>query len=628
MNNFTALRKNKTVIYLLIFIVALLFRLYNIEYRDVWMDEDAQSGVSGRGIFDMDMPQYSACYEQPPIDYLIQSAGIFNFGMSEIGLRIHIAVLGALSVLLFYIMMGKIIENRFVVILTSMIFAFHPWLIHYSRVGRPVGTGVFFAVLYLFVLFDFLVHARDRKTNTITFILLIIVQTWFLLSVGFQPLVFILTSSISLFPFLFNKKYFFKTALVYLSGLISFSFAYPILKLSIERGSEMYLEQASFLEHVLTVFKNLVSITFKAYIKYYKPLIDKYEILFFIGLILGIAGLIHVIISKKKNATTLLFLYFIIFTLAYPLIYASIFKALIKFYVTIRYYLSFTPVLIAGLGVGLYYGLSFLTHLMYNKYKLRLRYLPYGFILIIFLFSFYGNAQNLKEMYWVQYRDWEKVYELFKYHSSPGDTAYIINLAPPDKWVPTHFYTQKFYYKDETERHVRLKGKGSIVDDYQNIRSGKQRGNIYFVFLTGSEKLRESFFEKRVAPATHRRIGMNHGNEEKDKKIYGIKFYQFHRVCVAHLPNNEILSENILDFYYKLAKNLPKKEDNYIVYETLFKLEMAKGRFRKAKKHLNTLVRIQARGKLIEKIKELKKIWHQRKKKRKLIIGKRKNKKK
>ncbi len=207
MNGFTVLRKNKTAVYLLIFIVALLLRLYNIEYRSVWLDEDHQSRYSGQGLFDLDMPHYSSRLAQPPIDLWIQSAGISNFGMSAIGIRIHTAILGALSVLLFYILIGKIIESRFAVFLASVIFAFHPWLIRYSQEARPVSTGVFFAVLYLSVLFDFLVHARDKKTNTRTYIFLIIVQTWFLLSIGFQPLIFILISSLSLLPFLFSKKY-------------------------------------------------------------------------------------------------------------------------------------------------------------------------------------------------------------------------------------------------------------------------------------------------------------------------------------------------------------------------------------------------------------------------------------
>lgn len=644
MNRFAALGKNKTAVYLLIFIIALLLRLYNIEYRSVWMDEDQQSRYSERGLFDLDMPHNSSRLAQPPVDPWIQSVGISNFGMSEIGIRLHSAILGALSVLLFYILIGKIIgrvapatkdgmlpadkiqngertrffwkllqtyniESRFAVFLASVIFAFHPWLIRYSQEARPVGTGVFFAVLYLFLLLDFLVHARDKKTNTRTYIFLIIVQTWFLLSIGFQPLIFILISSLSLLPFLFSKKYFYKTALVYLSGLISFSFAYPILKLSIAAHSSSYLTNASILHQVTAVFKKLISFKFifESYINFYKHLVGEYDILCLIVLILGVAGLIHALISRKKNATALLFLYFLIFALAYPPVFSSIFKTLIKYHMYVRYYLSFTPVLIAGLAVGLYYALFFLSLLLKNKYKLStpIRYLPHVFLLIVFLFSFYGNTQDLKRMYSTKFREWEKLYEIFKYHSAPGDTAYIVNLANPGQWVPTYFYAQKLYYSDETERYVRLKGKGIIVEDYQNIRTGKQRGNIYFVFLKGNLLVKKSFF----------------------KNLDEIQFHRFRYIFVVRLLNNKSLPENILDFYYCLADNLPKRKSSYIVYETLFNLELANGRLMKAKQHLDTLVKFDTGGKLKAKIEEFKKRWQSKIKKRERIIEKRKNKK-
>jgi hypothetical protein len=269
----------------------------------------------------------------------------------------------------------------------------------------------------------------------------------------------------------------------------------------------------------------------------------------------------------------------------------------------VRYYLSFAPVLIAGLAVGLYYALFFLSHLLKNKYKLStpIRYMPHVFLLIIFLFSFYGNTQDLKKMYATKFREWEKLYELFKYHSAPGDTAYIINLANPGQWVPTYFFAQEFYYGDETEREVCLKGKGSIVEDYQNIRTGKQRGSVYFVFLKGSLLVKKSFF----------------------KNLDDIQFHRFRYIFVVRLLNNKNLPENILNFYYCLADNLPKRKSSYIVYETLFNLELANGRLMKAKKHLDTLVKFDTGGKLKAKIVEFKKRWQSKIKRREQIIERR-----
>lgn len=598
-NGFGRLKGNKGVVYgvyLLIFMIAFLMRLYNIEYRDVWMDEDRQSGYAAQGLFDLDITQRAAAQCQPPLDPFIQSVGISNFGINEKGIRIHTAFLGALGVLLFYILLSGILEDRFAVILASVVFAFQPWLIHYNRVGRPVGTGVFFAVLYLLVLLHFLVHAKDKKNNKKSFILLVIVQTWFLLSVGFQPLIFLLTSSVSLLPFLFNKKYFYKTAAVYLSSLVSFALAYPILNLGFTVNAQIYLKPASLLHHIVTFFKNLSSISFETYINYYKPLAANYHLLYLIVLILGAAGFIYTLISKRKNTISLLFLYFFIFTLVFPLVFESGFKTFINYYVNIRYYLTFTPVLIAGLGFGIYYALLFLSHLVKIKPKLRIsgKYLARGFFLVIFLFSFYGNTQSLKETYMIQNREWEKVYELFKYHSAPGDTAYIFSLAPHWKWSPTYFYSQKFYYNNETERYVHLKAKRNIADDFRNINSGKQKGNVFLVILTGEEKLKKSYFK-----------GLN-----------DISIHNFYRAFIVRFFNNGRLLENISNFFWRMKKNLPQDQHTYFVSETLFYLEIARGKLKKAQKLLYILQRIYNHAKWKPRINQLKKKWQKEKEQR------------
>jgi 4-amino-4-deoxy-L-arabinose transferase-like glycosyltransferase len=596
---FGKLKGNKGVVYgvyFLIFIIAFLMRLYNIEFRDVWMDEDRQSGYAAQGLFDLDITQSAAAQCQPPLDPFIQSIGISNFGINETGIRIHTAFLGALGVLLFYILLSGILEDRFAVILATVVFAFQPWLIHYNRVGRPVGTGVFFAVLYLLILLHFLVHEKDNKNNKKSFLLLVIVQTWFLLSVGFQPLIFLLTSSFSLLPFLLNKKYFHKTAAVYLSSVVSFALAYPILNIGFTLNAQKYLKPASFLHLIVTFFKNLSSISFETYINYYKPLVENYHFLYLIVLILGAAGFIYTFISNKKNTISLLFLYFFIFTLVYPLVFESGFKTIINYTVQLRYYLTFTPVLIAGLGFGIYYALLFLSNLVKIKPQLHIsgKYLVRGFFLVIFLFSFYGNTQSLKETYMIQNREWEKVYELFKYHSAPGDAAYIFNLTPPWKWSPTYFYTQKFYYKNEAERYVHLKSNRDIADDFRNINSGKQKGNVFLVILTGEKKLKESYFK-----------GLN-----------DITIHNFYRAFIVRFFNNGKLAENILNLFYRLAKKLPKDKHTYIVFETLFHLEMARGNLKKAQKLLYILKRIYTHGKWKARINQLKKKWKKEKEER------------
>jgi hypothetical protein len=190
-------------------------------------------------------------------------------------------------------------------------------------------------------------------------------------------------------------------------------------------------------------------------------------------------------------------------------------------------------------------------------------------------------------MYITKRREWKKMYELFKYHSAPGDTAYLISLTPPGK-ERSLFIAHRVYYGNKAERYVRLKGgRFSIVNDYQNIRSGKQRGNIYFVVPRGSFKLKQSYF-------TH---------------LSGIIIYHFKGLSIAHLLNDGRLPKKILNFFHCLADNLGKKIGNYLVYEMLFELEMANRNLGKAKRYLDTLVKIDTHGQLKARIERFKRRW-------------------
>jgi hypothetical protein len=279
-------------------------------------------------------------------------------------------------------------------------------------------------------------------------------------------------------------------------------------------------------------------------------------------------------------------------------VFDSVFNTLINYHVKRWYYLTLTPVLISGLGICFYYAVLFLSHLLKKIFQLHIpaKYPIRFFFLAIFLFCFYGNTQSLKKAYMIQNREWEKVYDLFKYHSSPGDTAYIFNLVPPGKWSPTHFYSQKFYYNNESERYVHLKSNRNITDDFQKIRQGKQKGNIYIMILS-------------------RGVELNKSDLESLNNI--ISIHQFYRAFIVRILNNGRLSNNIIKFFYCLAENLPAKLQTYVIYDTLFQLEMAMGKYRNAYKILDTMKRRFHQEKLTGKITQLTKTWHKEKKERK-----------
>ena len=71
--------RHKVFIIVILFIIALVPRLYKIDSKNVWLDEYRQSGFSGTNPFDFGLAERASLQQQPPLDYCIQSILILNF---------------------------------------------------------------------------------------------------------------------------------------------------------------------------------------------------------------------------------------------------------------------------------------------------------------------------------------------------------------------------------------------------------------------------------------------------------------------------------------------------------------------------------------------------------------------
>ncbi len=590
-----------------ILLASFLLRLHYIEHRSVWMDEDRQANYALKGWQNLDLVKDFAGQAQPPTDLWFQSVGLTNVGISKTGVRIHALLLGVLSALLFYLMMTQLVNNRWAVWLSSAIFVFHPWLVRYSQEGRPIATGIFFAILYLWMLLRFLAAERKEAGYIRALVFFFIAQTWFLLSVGFQPLVFLLTSSVALLPMLFRKESFRKVLSIYVSGLFSFALFYPVLNVTLQINARVYLKQETLLERMLSLLKNIFSISFETYYSYFEPLVKHFEIFFILAFGLGIAGYILALRSEKRNTVSRLAPYLFIFILLYPIFFQAVFKTMIRYEVSIRYYLTFAPVLLAGLGVALYYTFFLLSRLARKAPRKWAGYLIQGLLPALFAFSLYGNFTSLNFIYrFTGNAGWEKVYRLLKDHAFPGDSAYILGLNSPGKYAPSVFRGTKFYYPDEAGQWVNLRREETIVDDYPALRKGERKGDIYFVFQTGQGRVKNVLLKKKKS------FPLGSGDPVVD-------IFPFRRLLVVRIKDNGKIAGNILEFFALLGRTLAKQPQNYLVHENLFRMYMYDGRLGKAEFHLRTLEAMAKHKKLEEKIKNFKVQWQDRKAGRKLL---------
>lgn len=576
---------------LLIFISALGLRLFHLDYRDAWMDELAQYSYTQKGTFNPSITTDAATQGQPPLDASLQTLGLLNFGTNETGLRCHAAGLGALSILFFFLLLNHLTHSLFPSTIATLFLTFHPWLIRYSQEGRPISTTITMSIIYLSILFFFLkknqspLHtAPPPPPLTSSLLILISFQTWFILSAGFQPLIFILTSCLALLPLLFSKTFRRPTLFILLSVPLSFLIAYPILKTSIDLNANLYLQTYSPLEKTLSIFNHLFSIPLHDYLDFFQPLTHYFHWLFLLTLIPGIIGLIDTIRHKTMNITSAAFIYFLIFVPTFPLLFYSTFTTLIKTKIKTRYFLSFTPALAALLALSLFFTLHAFLPVIKNKIKTHraklwnISTLTYTIITFLFILAFFSNWGKLEDLYKSKNREWNKVYELFSNYSTPHDQAYVMNLSPPGQWAPLSFPNKEFYL-NKTNSYpitIALKDQNALASDYPGFLNPNFQGNIFIVFIYGEEKLKPSLF----------------------KNLPFIRFYPFYRLPVIQVLNQGQLPQHLTQLFLHLCDHLPIHPSNYLAFQVLFYLHTFNHNFERAGQLLNTLEKMNGNGKL------------------------------
>lgn len=576
----------------IIFIAAFVLLFPNIANRDIWGDEDYMTSLSQGGFWDLGIPENSSNMQQPPFPLILQGLGISNIALSETGIRIHSVLLGALSVFLFFLLIKKFVQNRYIVYMMVFLFMFNSHFYLYSRVGKPAANTIFYALLYLLLLFRIMENDSDKTQRYWPYILLIIVQTWFLLSEGFQPTVFLLVAGITLLPFLFYKKYRTKIIVVYLTGLVSLAMIIPFLYMNITNSkAHNYIAKPDTSGVVKKILQLLFSFDSTTYSFYINGLLNRYVLFFIITLLLGVVGRIYHYRKQSKisnNKTFPYFLYFFIFAVIYPQVFHATFESTIIYPVQTRYFISTMPVIMSLMALSAFYGYRLLLDLVKIKPGLRLKYLPHAIFVILLIGSFVWNFPNLVSAYSAKHHEYRKLYDLFKYESRPGDIAYIYNLVPPGKWAPDAFYSCKYYYTDKNLQYVVLKNSIPIMKDYPAILSGQQRGDIYIVFITGQEKLKSKFF----------------------RDMEYIRPYSFNKIFVARIYDNGVLAKNILNFFRRIKDEIRETVNNLELYETVFEMEMMNQNYKEARQIVYKLRDLDYTGKYKNRISQLRERWH------------------
>jgi len=137
--------KSRYVQALIVLTVAGLFlRFYNLGYNSLWLDEATTYKISLQS-FEGIWQTIAAGEFNPPLFYWVEHIMLI-FGNSEIILRFIPAVLGILSIPVFYLV-GKEFLDRNTGIITAAACTVSPFLLYYSQEARAYSMMLFFVAL-------------------------------------------------------------------------------------------------------------------------------------------------------------------------------------------------------------------------------------------------------------------------------------------------------------------------------------------------------------------------------------------------------------------------------------------------------------------------------------------------
>lgn len=171
-------------------VLAILSVCVEFGSRGVWLDEFTQfNGASCIGVDFCQIASFAAIEQQPPLDYYLSSFSHLVFGASPFAVRFHAMMYSILSIALTPIICFHFCRKKLLSLISGVLLLSSTFFRFYSVEARPLLGAIFFGLLFFFFYWDYLF--KDRKR--IFLIPVVTSQVLFSLSIGFQPIVMIIS---------------------------------------------------------------------------------------------------------------------------------------------------------------------------------------------------------------------------------------------------------------------------------------------------------------------------------------------------------------------------------------------------------------------------------------------------
>lgn len=133
-------------LFLLIFIVGLGLRIYDLGSESIWYDEAISVAVAKLDLLAQIQWSFVQNDNNPPLYYEILHFWIAIFGDSEFASRLPSAILGSFSIIAIY-SVGRLLFNKNVGLLAALILATSVFHIKYSQEARAYSLLAFLSLV-------------------------------------------------------------------------------------------------------------------------------------------------------------------------------------------------------------------------------------------------------------------------------------------------------------------------------------------------------------------------------------------------------------------------------------------------------------------------------------------------
>jgi 4-amino-4-deoxy-L-arabinose transferase-like glycosyltransferase len=416
-----------------VFFVSLCLRLYQIGELSSWQDETKeaysvhQTTIRG-GVMSGRMVKHGVRYAQPPLSYYFQEWGINNLGLSIFGMRIHSAIMGALFCALFALLFCKMSDVKggsAFALLCLIIPVFNHNLIYYAQESRPYMTATFLSLLWLYVGYIFVFE--KEKTGISDFVTLVMAQLAFLLSVGLQTPILVLSSAVALCPMLLFKDYRSKVLLSWMASGLAVLVYLPWQTLPLKKYSYITTSSGKDLFSALS-FDAFTGFSFPGmgFLTKFYSFNMGLDFAGVLPLVLSVATIVlaaSAVISWKRQQPKIFCtgLYLLGVCLLFPVIFYAIFNRLIDYKIQNRYFIASSPFVIAFVFWSSEFVVSTLSTVCKGRPWVKIiSTLVVALVTVVAAYTYIDQLPS-------SYRDrsaYKKLYNKFDELAEAGDLAY------------------------------------------------------------------------------------------------------------------------------------------------------------------------------------------------------------